>query len=621
MVVCNYCSTTVYWGDDQVLQTGEKSVLPESDARLYLHATGKLGGEGYEVIGHVRYDHGRGNWDEWYLQLNNGSVAWISEDERKLTMEVATQADAPIPQLSQLAVGTVIPIGQVPYSVRELARAKCIGSEGQLPFPIMPAEEYPFADLASADGQHFATLEYDEAETPTCFLGHPLDHESLQIDEERPPSTAAPKAGKHIKCGNCNGPLEVVGGREVQTQVCEYCGAQLNLTSAEATVMGVNPPDFDPQFTFEIGKAGTFERRPYEICGRMLYQDTEGYLTREYLLYNADAGYLWLAEENNHFTLSRPTQEAPSRDPFPLAAKSVVKAGSDRFRKYESGTVQLVYVDGALPWLAKSNDTFRYTDLVAPPKIFGMETDGQEVEYFRGHYLSSTEVWQAFELPGKAPRGHGVHPAQPFVRGGVGRLLIWVGLLFGVINLGLLFWSLGQSGQQIFQDTYDSSTYLQESMSKPIKIGEGKVLTVKLWAPLNNSWMAVDMVLVNANDEVVEEMDGEFSYYQGYEGGESWSEGSYSTTRHFLAPAPGTYHMLFKANAGSGNGNGPPRGERLKITILQGAVLSRYFGMAFLLTIAFPFFALLRQYLFEKRRWAPVMEDDDDDNDSSFDWD
>jgi hypothetical protein len=79
--------------------------------------------------------------------------------------------------------------------------------------------------------------------------------------------------------------------------------------------------------------------------------------------------------------------------------------------------------------------------------------------------------------------------------------------------------------------------------------------------------------------------------------------------------------MLFKANSGSGSRKGPPRGEKLKITISQGAVLSRYFAMAFLLTIAFPFFAMLRQYLFEKRRWAPVMEDDDDDDDSSFDWD
>ena len=43
-------------------------------------------------------------------------------------------------------------------------------------------------------------------------------------------------------------------------------------------------------------------------------------------------------------------------------------------------------------------------------------------------------------------------------------------------------------------------------------------------------------------------------------------------------------------------------------------MLSRYFLAAFLLAFCFPLFELLRQGVFEKRRWAPVTEDDDDDD-------
>ena len=54
----------------------------------HVHATGSLDGRGYQVVGHVRYDHGRGAWDEWYLQMDDGGVAWLSEDERKLSLDI-----------------------------------------------------------------------------------------------------------------------------------------------------------------------------------------------------------------------------------------------------------------------------------------------------------------------------------------------------------------------------------------------------------------------------------------------------------------------------------------------------------------------------------------------------
>ena len=73
---------------------------------------------------------------------------------------------------------------------------------------------------------------------------------------------------------------------------------------------------------FEIGDAGTLYGKPYEVCGRMLYQDPEGYQSVEYLLFNPDEGYLWLAEEMGHYVVNRPTQQAPARDPMLLPPKA-----------------------------------------------------------------------------------------------------------------------------------------------------------------------------------------------------------------------------------------------------------------------------------------------------------
>lgn len=615
MLTCDFCSTVVYWGEETALQMGEKSILPEGDTRLFMHATGKLDGTPFEVVGHLRYQHGTGTWDEWYLQLGNGGVAWLSEDERHLSLETATPSTG-APPLGQLQTGDAVTLSGEAYSVRELGEARCEGSEGQLPFKILPEERYRYADLASLDGTRFATLEYDKydnaAGAPTCFTGRVLGHQQLQIDDERPPSTAGGHEGRNIRCPNCDAPLEVAGDREVETLVCDYCGAQNDLTGAEAKVMAVNPRDFDAGFYFAIGQAGTFDDDVYEVCGRMLFEDDEGYAEREYLLHNPDAGYLWLTEYNNHYLVNRPTKQGPAANPFSMIPKQRVAAGERTYQFYESGSARLIYVDGALPWLARSGDRHSYADLIAPPYMFQAEHSRQEVEYFVGEYKRPDQIWQAFNLEEAVPSTYGVHGAQPFTRGPMARTLMVMGGLFALLNLLLVFWSLGAGGEVVFNKRFAQTDYLKESLSEPFHIGTAPIMGLKIGAPLSNSWMALQVALVNASEEVVQEMDAEISYYSGVEGGESWSEGSRSSTSYGIAPPAGTYRLLFKAAAGSGN-SGTARGEPLQIALVQGVVLTRYFLGLFIISLLCPLFEFMRKRMFEARRWAEVIEDDDDD--------
>lgn len=214
--------------------------------------------------------------------------------------------------------------------------------------------------------------------------------------------------GKRITCPNCNAPLKVSGDREVQTQVCEYCGAQNDLTGTEVKVLGINPEIYDSAFSFEVGQAGTFHGKRYEVCGRMFYEDEAGwsYQAREYLLYNPDEGYLWLTEENGHFILNRPTQQAPPYDPFRMVPKQWVTIGSSKFQFHEWGTSQLVYVDGALPWQAATGDTIHFADFVAPPQMYGVvESEGQ-VEYFLGWYIPPEDVYSAFAIKEAVPAAY-----------------------------------------------------------------------------------------------------------------------------------------------------------------------------------------------------------------------
>ena len=88
--------------------------------------------------------------------------------------------------------------------------------------------------------------------------------------------------------------------------------------------MGVNPRE-EAAVPVKIGRRGKFLGHTYQVCGRLLYEDDEGCQTREYLLFCPAEGYLWLAEEEGHYVLNRPTQQAPAGNVFALPVKHAVR--------------------------------------------------------------------------------------------------------------------------------------------------------------------------------------------------------------------------------------------------------------------------------------------------------
>lgn len=621
-LVCQFCQTTLYWGDDQVLQMGEKSILPEDDTRLFMWATGQIQGVGFQVTGHLVYDHGRGVWHEWFLNLNDGREAWVSEDERKLTLEIQVQPDGELPLPSHLQVGMPVGMGGIQYTLREIGQAKTLGGEGQMPFVMRPGETYTYADCASLDGQQFATLEYDNGGIPTCFAGYPLGHDILQIEGDKPSaveSGAASHQGKNINCTNCQAPIEVPGGRKVETKICEYCGAQLDLTTAQAQVLGQNRQDINPGFVFNVGQKCTFKGKPYEVAGRMLYSDMEGYLTREYLLFNENDEYLWLAEENNHYVLNTPTQMAPTTDPFAMLPKQKTTVNNESFQFYEGGYSELIWVDGALPWKAAAGDTFQYADLIAPPRIFGAENDGNEVEFFIGDYIEPKEVYAAFGITDQEPRPKlRVHGAQPYTRSFQARITIWAGLGFTLLNLALMIWSMTVDGKLAFRKAIVAADYLKETKTEAFDLPKGSILAVRTYANLRNSWISTQIAFVDVKTEnVVAEVWSDIGYYSGYEGGEHWSEGDKGKTKYFKSPGPGKYKLIIKADGGRDGISkhlGPAR-EVLVVRVYTGIVLTRYFLIAFILFAIITLIVATRKSAFESKRWSEVIEDDDDDDD------
>ena len=182
-VVCEYCGNAVYWDEEKIRSAGKQSVLPEGFSRLYRGATGSLDHRRFIVMGRVRYSFGKGFWDEWFLEFNDGSIGWLTEDNHELALQTRTSPGR-IPAAESLHPGKSFNIRKdTTVVVREVGEAECIGVEGDLPIAVTTGETYKFADAGTPDGRFVFGIEYD-ADPPTVFIGKWLKYGDLTLDDE-----------------------------------------------------------------------------------------------------------------------------------------------------------------------------------------------------------------------------------------------------------------------------------------------------------------------------------------------------------------------------------------------------------------------------------------------------
>lgn len=178
LLVCSYCQQTLYIHDTGVDLAGKTAKLAEYPSRLSVGAQGKIKGQGFRVLGRVRYQYDEGFWDEWFLQFDSQRIGWVEEDEGEFTLTFKSKLTSPVPPFDQIRVGSFIPLGKDRLFVSEKGLAQIVGAQGQVSTTARPGQALHYVDGNAADKA--IRLVMDDTGI-TLHTGEPLGFSDLEV--------------------------------------------------------------------------------------------------------------------------------------------------------------------------------------------------------------------------------------------------------------------------------------------------------------------------------------------------------------------------------------------------------------------------------------------------------
>lgn len=394
--VCKYCRTVVVRTDRDWQNLGKAADLANTPSKLAVGDRGSFRGKSFEVIGRVQLDYGRGPWDEFYVQYNDGQWGWIAEAQGNLYVTQKIAENIPLPPAQTLRVDTPVALGRYGnFRVVERRDAKLLTAEGELPF--RPSAQRFYADCHGPNGA-FATLDYnDGTKAPELFVGMiiPLGEVALQPrGGERPGAQKA--ALSELTCQNCGGKLPAPKPG-IERVACKHCN-----TISDSTTMQVlaRQSAARQKPVFALGTEGTLGGTKYMVIGyveRSAYVEGEQFFWQEYLLWSQTVGFRWLMLDEGNWLFVHPISAADVQ----CNEYQAVWHGRT-FQLRNSNDARVEYVLGEFYWKVEVGETVAATDFVAGNDVLSREKTQDEVNWSYCTAVSFGQLSQAFGVSANA---------------------------------------------------------------------------------------------------------------------------------------------------------------------------------------------------------------------------
>lgn len=446
--VCAFCRSTVARSGEVLQRVGTMAEVFEDYSPLALGASGMVQRHGrpepFTLVGRAQYKSKAGSWSEWTAELSTGELACLSEDNGRFVFSFGWtppgwNVTAFVPRDWRL--GRELQAGEASFTVTSVQSVQLAAAQGQLAQLPQPGRDFWLVELRSDQGQVLAADFSGGA--PVFTLGGPVQLDALKMQGLRDAASLKKEEGRHFNCPRCAAvvPLRFDGTKAVS---CPSCGSLIDMSQGLGRELGVSEQRRKIKPAIALGKTGRLEGREWQVVGfqrrsgRALGEDEESFEWDEYLLYHRKAGFAFLVDSEDGWSMARVLSGAPK----------VSKNGSTatylrrRYRREPAYLAETLYAEGEFYWPVSKGLQSSHADYVSEDRqaTLAQETAQGETTWTLGRRVSVQTLAMAFGTDRLKDRSEvGLLSGGGFRIGG-----IWFWLLL-VAALVLLFTWLDSS--------------------------------------------------------------------------------------------------------------------------------------------------------------------------------
>lgn len=401
--VCGFCLSTVVRSGETLSRIGKMAELFSDFSPLQLQAAGVFGGRAFTVVGRLQYCYGEGSWTEWCVLLDDGSPAFLSEDNGAYVFTQPASLSRQVPPAATFRVGASTAINGKTFSVASNETVSLLAAQGELPH--LPALDAPFAmvELRSADGE-VLSIDYGAAlggGVPVLSRGRAVLLDDLKLTGLKDESVKDEKGNRHFNCPNCGAPVEVTLATS-KSITCPSCNSLMDLSKGVGAELKHALQDEPVSPLIPLGSTGQLQGVSWQVVGfqhRMGHEPgdaDESFGWDEYLLYNRQRGFTFLVDATDGWSLVKPLTGAPS---YKSGAQSVTHLHTT-YRLLSSYKAETSYVAGEFYWQVKRGQKTFNRDFAHGKSLLSQEASGTEVTWSSGGKIDAELVAKAFKLEG-----------------------------------------------------------------------------------------------------------------------------------------------------------------------------------------------------------------------------
>lgn len=435
--VCAYCRSTVARRGEVLERVGRMAEVFEDYSPLQIGATGQAPDPSgvavpFTVVGRLQMRSDAGAWNEWVLDFQGGEPGWLSEDNGSWVLSRPWK-----PQGLQLKhfvardwkLGRAVQVGTEDFTVTSVQNAQVAAAQGQL--AELPQLGRSFKLVELRDTQERVWSVDFSSKQPSCSLGMGVQLEALQMQGLREAAALQREQGQHFNCPRCAAAVELRFD-STKTLGCPSCGSLVDLSAGlgQALQYAEQRRRVKPQIP--LGSEGQLEGAVWQVVGfqrrtgRTLdEEDDETFTWDEYLIYHRKAGFAFLVDSEDGWSLARVINGVPKLSKTGGTA-TYLRRQYARESTYQAETD---YAEGEFYWPVRQGQTTRNVDYVNQGKrsSLAQETDQGEITWTHGQQMSAETLAQAFGVGKLKDRSQaGPLSGSKF---SVGTILFWLFVL------------------------------------------------------------------------------------------------------------------------------------------------------------------------------------------------